>query len=161
MDTATIHDEMERARTEFHQLAERASPAELRRRSDGTRWTNRQLLFHMVFGYLIVRTLLPLVRLLGRLGWSRTFAATLNAGRRPFHLVNYLGSCGGGQILSVPRMTGLPDRTIQALQRSLATQTPNTLGLTMHFPTDWDPYFQPLMRVLDVYHYGTQHFDWP
>ena len=24
--------------------------------SNGTRWTNRELLFHMLFGYLIVRT---------------------------------------------------------------------------------------------------------
>jgi hypothetical protein len=29
----------------------------------------------------------------------------------------------------------------------------------MHFPPAWDPYFQPTMSVLDVYHYGTQHFD--
>ena len=29
----------------------------------------------------------------------------------------------------------------------------------MHFPTDWDPYFAPTMSVLDLYHYGTQHFD--
>jgi hypothetical protein len=29
----------------------------------------------------------------------------------------------------------------------------------MAFPTDWDPYFQPRMSVLDVYYFGTQHFD--
>jgi hypothetical protein len=29
----------------------------------------------------------------------------------------------------------------------------------MHFPPAWDPYFRPTMSVLDVYHYGTQHFD--
>jgi len=29
----------------------------------------------------------------------------------------------------------------------------------MHVPTDWDPYFTPTMSVLDVYHFGTQHFD--
>ena len=29
----------------------------------------------------------------------------------------------------------------------------------MHFPTTWDPYFQPTMSVLDVYHFATQHFD--
>jgi hypothetical protein len=29
----------------------------------------------------------------------------------------------------------------------------------MSFPTAWDPYFAPTMTVLDVYHYGTQHFN--
>jgi hypothetical protein len=27
------------------------------------------------------------------------------------------------------------------------------------FPTRWDRYFQPTMSVLDVYHYGTQHYE--
>jgi hypothetical protein len=95
LDPIEISDEMTRAQAEFRELINKATPQELRRRSDGTRWTNRQLLFHMVFGYLIVRTLLPLVHVLGRLGLSRGFAATLNASRRPFHVINYLGSCGG------------------------------------------------------------------
>ncbi|MFB4320582.1 hypothetical protein [Actinomadura sp. 21ATH] len=44
-----------------------AAAADLARRSDGTRWTNEQLLFHMMFGYLVVLRLLVLVRLIGRL----------------------------------------------------------------------------------------------
>ncbi|GHD85986.1 hypothetical protein GCM10007061_10290 [Kocuria marina] len=71
-----IHDELERVRADFHALVAAATPADLRRPSSGTRWTNGQLLFHMFFGYLIVRRLLPLVRLMGRLPEpvSRAFA---------------------------------------------------------------------------------------
>ena len=29
----------------------------------------------------------------------------------------------------------------------------------MHFPPDWDPDFHPTMTVLDVYSFGTQHFE--
>ena len=159
MEPPEIHHEMERARLDFHQLAGQASPAALRRRSSGTRWTNRQLLFHMVFGFIIVRSLMPLVHILGRLGWSRGFAAVLNSVRRPFHVINYLGSVGGGRILTLPAMTRLMDRTIKALQRRLDSETSAGLALTMHFPPDWDPYFQPTMTVLDVYHFGTQHFE--
>ena len=75
MQQAGIQQEMEQARLDFHELLKRASAEDLRRRTTGTRWTNRQLLFHMVFGYLIVRSLMPLVHTLGRLGWSRRFAA--------------------------------------------------------------------------------------
>jgi hypothetical protein len=159
MGRAGIQQEMEQARLDFHELVRRASAEDLHRRTTGTRWTNRQLLFHMVFGYLIVRSLMPLVHTLGRLGWSRRFAAILNSLRRPFHVINYLGSVGGGQLLSPAAMTRLMDRTINALQRKFAIETDNSLNLIMHFPPAWDPYFNPTMSVLDVYHYGTQHFD--
>jgi hypothetical protein len=94
VDREAVHHEMDQARVTFSDLVSKATPADLRRRSNGTRWTNRQLLFHMLFGYLIVRTLMPLVHGFGHLpeGWSRRFAATLNTGQRPFHLINYLGS---------------------------------------------------------------------
>ena len=113
----------------------------------------------MVLGYLVVRTLLPLVRALGRLGHSRGFAATLDAARRPFHLVNYLGPCVAGLLLTPGAMAALLDRTVEALRRDLAAESDRSLGLTMHFPTTWDPYFRSTMSVLDVYHFGTQHFD--
>lgn len=88
-----VHVELERVRATFHQLVETSSTTDLRRRTDGTRWTNSQLLFHMLLGYFVVRSLLWLVRALGRLpdGVSRRFAQVLNAGTPPFHIVNYLG----------------------------------------------------------------------
>jgi DinB superfamily len=161
MDRAAVIEEMEQARRSFRQLLSDASQANLRRRSNGTRWTNRQLLFHMLFGYLIVRTLLPLVRGFGRRpdSWSRRFAAALNAGWRPFHVINYVGSVGGGQVVPQRAMIALMDRTILGLQRTLASETEESLGLKMRFPPDWDPYFRETMTILDVYHYGTQHFE--
>ena len=159
MGRAGIQQEMEQARLDFHELVRRASAEDLHSRTTGTRWTNRQLLFHMVFGYLIVRSLMPLVHTLGRIGWSRRFATILDSLRRPFHLINYLGSVGGGQLLTPAAMGRLMDRTVIALQRKFAVETDNSLNLIMHFPPAWDPYFQPIMSVLDVYHYGTQHFD--
>jgi hypothetical protein len=29
----------------------------------------------------------------------------------------------------------------------------------MHFPVGWDPYFEDVMTIRDVYHYPTQHYD--
>ncbi len=159
MDRNEVIKELRRVQADFHQLVSTTSADALRRRSQGTRWSNQQLLFHMVFGYVVVRTLLPLVHALGRLGRSRGFAATLNAGYRPFHLINYLGSCGGGQLLTTRAQAALLDRTINALQRELAAETDTSLALSMHFPTAWDPYFKPTMSVLDVYHFGTQHYE--
>jgi hypothetical protein len=83
-DPLHIHEEMDHAYATFHQLTRNASRSDLHRPSEGTRWTNQQLLFHMMFGYLIVRRLLPLV-FFGRLPdrASRGFAAVLNAATHP------------------------------------------------------------------------------
>ena len=56
-----------RARHSLDVWLEGATAADLRRRSNGTRWTNEELLFHMVFGYMIVRALLPMVHTISRL----------------------------------------------------------------------------------------------
>jgi len=161
MDRQSIHAEMERTRATFHALVSQATPVDLRRASAGTRWTNEQLLFHMLLGYMVVRALLGLVRMFGRLpaGFSRRFAWLLNAGTRPFHVVNYLGSCGGALVFRGVRLTRKFDRTIAALQHHLDEETDEALGRRMYFPVGWDPFFSERMSLLEVYHYGTQHFD--
>ncbi|SDT10889.1 DinB superfamily protein [Friedmanniella luteola] len=161
MDVAAVSQEMEEARVTFHALVRHATATDLRLRTAGTRWTNRQLLFHMVFGYLVVRTLRPFVRGFGRLPitWSRRFSAALHAVRRPYHLVNYLGSCVGGTLLSPSQSAALLDRAIAVLRHGLATETEQDLARRMAFPVSWDPYFRDTMSLLDVYHFGTQHFE--
>jgi hypothetical protein len=52
---------------DLHALLASATPDQLNARSDGTKWTNKELPFHMVFGFLVVRRLLPLVRLVSSL----------------------------------------------------------------------------------------------
>jgi len=42
---------------DLHRLVDGATTAELRMPSNGTRWSNDQLLLHMLFGYLVVRAL--------------------------------------------------------------------------------------------------------
>jgi DinB superfamily len=161
MDTPGIDAELERVTADFHGLLDSATHAELRSRTNGTKWTNRQLLFHMLFGFILVGVLLPLVKLFGRLpsAGSRTFAAILNAGTRPFHVVNYLSALPGGQVLPRRAMVRLMDRTTDQLRGRLARETEVVLGLGMHFPVGWDPYFKDVMTVADVYNYPTQHYD--
>jgi hypothetical protein len=161
LDPDEICAELDRVRADFRDLLDTATVAELRRPSEGTRWTNEQLLFHMLFGYLLVRNLRVLVLGFTRLpdGASRRFAALLNAGTRPFHVVNYLGSLGGARVLGYTRMERLMDHVISGLQGSLRRASPAELDRGMHFPVGWDPYFKDRMTLRDVYHYPTQHYD--
>jgi hypothetical protein len=159
-DLAALRAEMEQARHDFRQLIGDATSAELRRPSDGTRWTNQQLLFHMLLGYLIVRALLVLVHFFGHLpdGASKTFARLLDSAHKPFDLINYLGSCAGARIIPPRRMPGTLDRVIAVLQRHLERETDSALRRGMHYPTTWDPFFAAYMTLADIYHYPTQHF---
>jgi len=161
VDKDVVHAELDRARAAFHQLVDGASAEGLRRPSNGTRWSNRQLLFHMLLGYLIMRALMTLVRLFDRLpaGVSRSYARLLNRATRPFDAVNYAGSALGGTFLSPRRMGIMFDHVIAALHRRLDAETDIDLGRGMHYPTRWDPFFQDFMTLADVYHFPTQHFD--
>lgn len=161
VDKTPVHDDMERVRTTFRTLLDEASDLDLSRRSNGTRWNNRQLLFHMLLGFLIMRALLTLVRVFGRLpgGFSRAWARLLNAGTKPFDFVNYLGSWLGGTAMGRRAMTVLCDRTIAALHRRLDRETAADLARGMHYPTRWDPFFQDFMTLADVYRFPVQHFD--
>jgi hypothetical protein len=159
-DRAAVCAEMEQARRDFRDLLAHADSASLRRQSDGTRWTNQQLLFHMLFGYLVVRALLILARVFVRLppAASRAFARMLDAAHTPFHLVNYLGSCAGARIIPPARMPRMLDHVIAALQRRLRRETPVALGRGMYYPTSWDPFFSEYMTLAHIYRYPTQHF---
>ncbi|WP_410674960.1 DinB family protein [Amycolatopsis sp. cmx-4-68] len=161
MDKAAVHEEMERARRSFHELLGGASRDDLRRASAGTRWNNRQLLFHMMLGYLILRALTGLVRLFDRLpaGVSAGYARLLNAGTVPFDAVNFAGSWLGGTVLPRRWMTALFDRTIAALHRRLDRETEVELARGMHYPSRWDPVFQDYMTLADVYRFPTRHFE--
>jgi hypothetical protein len=160
VDRAALHDEMQASRDDLARLLAAASAEDLDRTSDGTRWTNEQLLFHMVFGYMVVRALLPLVRVVSRLPIpvGKTFSAGLDAVARPFHVVNYLGTCAAALVFDRRRMLAQLDRTLNALHRSLDALPEETLRRGMPFPRRWDPFFTDWMTVAEVLHYATQHY---
>ncbi|MFD6388590.1 DinB family protein [Nocardia sp. NPDC055029] len=161
VDRAGIDAELERVRREFHELLDSVDADDFERRSEGTRWTNEQLLFHMVFGYMVVQRLLVLVRLLGRFpaGVSRAFARMLDAETRPFDWINYRGSCAAARVYDRYRMGRKLDRVIGSLRASLASESEASLVRGMHFPTRWDPFFSDYMTLEDVYRYPAKHFD--
>jgi hypothetical protein len=161
VDRNAVAADLERCRRQLRELLSAADPADLRRLTHGTRWTNEQLLFHMVFGFLIVRALLPLVRIMGRLPApvGRGFAAVLDSTRRPFHVINYWGSRLGARVFDAGRMGRLCDRVVGTLMRSLDRRSEESLGRGMPFPTSWDPYFTSYMTLADVYRYPALHFE--
>jgi hypothetical protein len=160
-DRSVVVGEYRRACTQLKATLERARDEELRQVSAGTRWTNEELLFHMVFGYMVVQALLPLVKIFGRLppAVGRAFARLLNAGTRPFDAVHYWGSRAAPRFFNRRRMAAKLERVTASLARRLSRESEQALALSMAFPTRWDPFFAPGMTLADVYAYPTLHFD--
>lgn len=159
-----IHKELLDTPADFRRLIDAAvaNPAQLGQRTNGTRWTNREMLFHLLFGYLVVVALLPLASLITRLPrWvGRGFSAMLDFTTPLFHVVNYAGSVGGGNVLSLPAMARMFDRSCALLARRLDRATDATLARWMPYPKRWDPFFTDHMSMLDLYHYPLQHYGW-
>jgi len=74
-------------------------------------------------------------------------------------VVNFWGSRLGGRVLSPQRVARRLDHALDALERSLRAETVDDLSRAMPFPVRWDPYFEPVMSVADVYAYPTRHFE--
>ena len=142
-------------------MASVVTPAVAARPTRGTAWTNRQLLFHMLFGYLITRSLLRIVKIMSRAPdrLQRGFACTLDATTPLFHRINYWGSCAGAVVITPARADAWLGRVILSMHRHLESEPEASLRRTMRFPVRWDPYFTDEMTLADVYHYATLHFD--
>jgi hypothetical protein len=160
VDRAGIHEDYESVRATFHEMLSDAGPTDLRRGSNGTRWNNKQLLFHMLLGFLILRALSLLVRMFGRLpdGVSRAYARLLDKATKPFDAVNYLGSRLGGNTLTTHRMEIMFDHVIDKLHRRLDKESDADLARGMHYPTRWDPFFTDYMTLADIYRFPVQHY---
>jgi hypothetical protein len=160
-DRAALMADFERVRADFQNLIAVAEENDWAKPTLDTRWTNEQLLFHMVFGYMVVKRLLILVRIFGRLpdSASLAFAHLLDSATRPFDVINYYGSCMAATVYNRRRMAAKLNRTIDALETSLRRESPRALRRGMHYPVRWDPYFRDYMTLADVYRYPRQHYD--
>lgn len=145
---------------DFGAIISGADAAELSARSDGTRWFNRELLFHMWFGQRITRALLPLVGAFSRLppSASRRYAQLLTAATRPYDWVNYAASAAGGRVVSLERTRERMRRDTEAILRWADDASDADLDRGMSVPTGWDPYFMPWMSRRDVLEWSPKHY---
>jgi hypothetical protein len=155
-----IRFELKEAHSDFENLLGSVTADQLMLPSHNPGWSNGELMAHMLFGFIIVRVLTPLVRIWGLLprSASRPFAWLLNLGTRPFNWFNALGARLQGRVFTLARL----QRQLEATYRSLVI-TSERIGERewqrgMHMPSRWDPNFADHMTLEDVFHYPVAHF---
>lgn len=152
--------ELEWLREDFDRLIAGAADARLDARTIGTRWTNREMLFHLWFGQRIARVFIPLIGGFSRLppGASRAWARLLAAAGRPYGWINYAASAAGGRVVPLRLIQGWMRRDTSWLIGWADGATPAELGRGMSVPENWDPYFQPWMNRADVLRWAPRHY---
>ena len=145
---------------DFRDIVSSARGDELDLASIGTRWTNQQLLFHMVLGQNITLSGIPLLGLFSRLppSASRTWSRLLDACAGPYNWVNWAGSAAGGQVLKPAGMLRMMDRTTQIIVNWYDHADNRALNRGMTMPTAWDPYFLPWMSRRDILEWAPKHY---
>jgi hypothetical protein len=158
---ASIRAELESTRSAFHALLASLSEEDFHRQSLNPGWTNGEILAHMTFGFIILKALLPMARVWGRLPRrsSRPFAALLNAATRPFNWINALGARGQGKGFTRERVGRIFDSTISALLRQVDAIKAEEWQRGMYYPTRWDANFSDFMTLEKLFRYPVIHFN--
>ena len=122
-------------------------------------WTNGQLLFHVMLGFVLVLPLARLLVLFGRLPRvvSRTFAGVLNLATPVFNRVNAIGPRPGARLLGKTGVLRQFDRVHARILARLERIRPGEWSLTMPYPTRWDPRFRSAMRLENLFQYPVDH----
>ena len=151
---------LEWMREDFEALVGHAPSEELDRPSEGTKWSNRELLFHMWFGQRIARVMVPVMGGFSRLpgAVARGYARVLAAATAPYEWVNYIGSVGGARLVGLERARRWMARDTEWLLGWADGATETELGRGMSVPPSWDPYFTAWMTRQDLLEWAPKHY---
>lgn len=156
----SLRADLEWVAADFAAILDTASPEELALPTKGTRWTNRQLLFHMLLGQRITRIVIVIMGVFSRLrpGASRTFAAGMSAATPAYDWLNWLGAVVGGRLFSLARMRRQMSGLTAKILRFYDSAAQADLGRGMTIPPSWDPYFSTWMDRRQLLEWAPQHY---
>jgi DinB superfamily len=155
-----IRIELEETRREFHALLASLSAADWDAPSRNPAWTNGQLIFHMVFAFMLIPSLFWLIRFWSCLpgSYSRAFARVLDFSTPLFNWVNALGPRGQATVFGRRRAGSIYDRVHRSILRKVDSMKDDDWGRGMTYPQRWDPDFGACMTFERLFRYPTQHF---
>ena len=155
-----IRGEMEETRRQFHALLSSLSDADWGAPSRNPAWTNGQLVFHMLFAFMLIPSLFWLMRFWSSLPdrYSRAFARILDLSTPLFNRVNALGPRGQAAIFGRRRAGSIYDRVHRSILRKVDSIMDDDWGRGMNYPRRWDPEFGEFMTFEHLFRYPTQHF---
>lgn len=156
---ALLRSDLEAARGEFHVMAASISEKAWTGPSHNPGWTNGQLLFHVLLGFILVLPLASFLVFFGHLPalCSRIFAWILNFSTPLFNRVNAAGPRVGARLLGRAGVIREFNRVHGAILTRLERVHSREWALAMHYPTRWDPSFRSAMHLEELFRYPITH----
>jgi DinB superfamily len=151
--------DLEAARRDFHEMVASISEQWWAKPSHNPGWTNGQLIFHVLLGFILVLPLASILVFFGHLPavYSRIFAAILNFSTPLFNRINAVGPRAGVSLVGRAGLIGKFDQVHGAILERLERVRPGDWALAMHYPTRWDPRFKTPMHLEDLFRYPVDH----
>lgn len=154
-----LRSEFEAVRTEFHTMVASISEREWTQPSRNTGWTNGEIVFHILLGFILV---VPLARLLVFFDHlpdlcSRIFAQALNISTPLFDRINAMGPRAGARLLGRAGIISKFDQVHSVILARLDRARPADWEASMHYPTRWDPRFHTRMDLVALLRYPIDH----
>jgi hypothetical protein len=145
-----ILEELQNARSAFHNMLASLPAEAFYKQSLNPGWTNGEILAHTTFGFIIVNVLLPMARAWGRL---------LNAFTGPFNWINALGARGQGKVFTRQRVGKIYDWAYFSLLRKINSIREDEWEHGMYYPTKWDSNFNDFMTLEKLFYYPVIHLN--
>lgn len=154
-----LRSDLEAARGEFHAMVASISEREWTGPSQNPGWTNGQIVFHILLGFILVVPLAWLLVFFGRLPalCSRIFAGALNLSTPLFNRINAMGPRAGARLLGRAGIITEFDQVHGAILGRLDRARPSNWAAAMSYPTRWDPRFQKRMDLAALLRYPVDH----
>jgi hypothetical protein len=154
-----LRSDLEAAQQEFYDMVASISEQSWAKPSDNPGWTNGQLLFHVLLGFILVLPLAGIMVFFGHLPavCSRIFAAILNFSTPLFNRINAVGPRAGASLVGRAGLINRFDQVHGAILERLDRVRPGDWPLAMHYPTRWDPRFKTPMHIEDLFRYPVEH----
>jgi hypothetical protein len=155
-----VRADLEWIARDYWNILKAARPEELYLPTDGTAWTNRQLLFHMLLGQRITRMVIVVMGVFSRLpaGASRAWAAGMTAVTPLYNRLNFAGGVVGGRLITVTRMGRQMEAVTAKILHFYDQASPGELRRGMTIPPSWDPYFSIWMDRAELMTWAAKHY---
>jgi hypothetical protein len=143
----------------FHNLSDNLNEEDRKKPSLNPGWTNGEILAHILFGFIILNALLPLVKVFSitpRIT-GKAFAGFLNLMIGPFNFINAIGARLQGKVFVGSRLEKLYDQVIKSLINKALSMRAQNWSLGMYYPTKWDSNFPDYMTIEKLFNYPIIH----
>jgi hypothetical protein len=155
-----VRADLESIAREYRAILKDALPEELDLPTNGTAWTNRQLLFHMLLGQRITRMVIVVIGVFSRLpaGASRGWAAGMAAVTPLYNRLNFAGGVVGGRLFTEARMVRQMEAVTAKILHYYDHASPDQMARGMSIPPSWDPYFSSWMDRAELMKWAPMHY---